>query len=70
MSDPFFKRSKPNTIDPHRLYVAEAEFYFERTVEEAQDYGSVKGNHSDDSIPKIKPAIQALGERYALVSVG
>ncbi|OJA11243.1 hypothetical protein AZE42_09626 [Rhizopogon vesiculosus] len=66
------KRSKPNTIDLHGLYVTEAEFYFEKTVEEIRDREQPlrviveKGNHSDGNTPKIKPAICALGERLGM----
>ncbi|OJA08019.1 hypothetical protein AZE42_08017 [Rhizopogon vesiculosus] len=63
------KRSTQNTVDLHGLYVAEAEFYFERTVEQADREQSLRvivgrGNHSDGNTPKIKPAIQALGESW------
>ncbi|OAX31086.1 hypothetical protein K503DRAFT_671266, partial [Rhizopogon vinicolor AM-OR11-026] len=64
----------PNTVNLQGLYVTEAKFYFERTVEKVRNRAQSlyvivgKGNHSDDNIPKIKPAIQALGERYVLVS--
>ncbi|OAX33263.1 hypothetical protein K503DRAFT_536535 [Rhizopogon vinicolor AM-OR11-026] len=65
------KRSTPNTVDLHGLYVAEAVFYFERTIEQADREQSIRvivgrGNHSDGNTPKIKPAIQALGERLGM----
>ncbi|OAX33261.1 hypothetical protein K503DRAFT_804506 [Rhizopogon vinicolor AM-OR11-026] len=55
MSDPFFKRSKPNTIDLLGFYAAEAKFDFERTVEDRAQSLRAIGNHLDDNILKIKP---------------
>ncbi|OJA08020.1 hypothetical protein AZE42_08016, partial [Rhizopogon vesiculosus] len=67
------ERSLPNTVNLHGLYVTEAKLYFKRTVEEARDREQPlcvivgKGIHSDDNIPKIKPAIQALGENLGMI---
>ncbi|OAX33266.1 hypothetical protein K503DRAFT_536712 [Rhizopogon vinicolor AM-OR11-026] len=67
------ERSSPNTVDLHGLYVTEAKFYFKRTVEEVRDREQPlcvivgKGIHSDGNIPKIKPAIQALGESLGMI---
>ncbi|KAJ8591163.1 DUF1771-domain-containing protein [Rhizopogon salebrosus TDB-379] len=66
------QRLKPNTVDLHGLRVTEAEFYFEKTVQEVQDRRQSlrvivgKGNHSDGGMPKIKPAIQTLGESMGM----
>ncbi|OJA11637.1 hypothetical protein AZE42_04754 [Rhizopogon vesiculosus] len=67
------QRSRPNTVDLHGLYVTEAEFYFERAVQQVRERGESslrvivgKGNHSDDNIPKIKPAIQTLGKNLGM----
>ncbi|OJA10251.1 hypothetical protein AZE42_12618 [Rhizopogon vesiculosus] len=67
------QRCRPNTVDLHGLYVTEAEFYFKRAVQQVRESGESslrvivgKGNHSDDNIPKIKPAIQTLGENLGV----
>ncbi|OJA08021.1 hypothetical protein AZE42_08013 [Rhizopogon vesiculosus] len=66
------ERSPLNTVDLHGLYVTEAEFYFKRTVEEDWDRTQSlrvivgRGNHSDGNTPKIKPAIQVLGEKLGM----
>ncbi|KAG2150394.1 hypothetical protein DEU56DRAFT_850881 [Suillus clintonianus] len=59
------KHRSTNTVDLHRLYVQEALFYFNDAVQGGQDRGESslrvivgKGNHSENNIPKIKPAIQ------------
>ncbi|KAG2150401.1 hypothetical protein DEU56DRAFT_898827 [Suillus clintonianus] len=72
LSDLFQKR-KPNTVDLHGLYVPEAQSYFKDAIKEAQDRGASslcvivgKGNHSDNNVPKIKPAIQDLGKSLGL----
>lgn len=67
------QKSNPNTIDLHRLHVPEAQAYFSKAVQEAQDRGESplrvivgKGNHSENNIAKIKPAIQKYGKRLGL----
>ncbi|KAG1813740.1 hypothetical protein EV424DRAFT_1416256 [Suillus variegatus] len=62
-----------NEVDLHGLYVSEAKTYFDTSVQAAWDRGESslrvivgKGNHSDNNVPKIKPAIQAHGESLGL----
>ncbi|KAG2146398.1 uncharacterized protein EDB93DRAFT_472994 [Suillus bovinus] len=66
-------QNRRNEVDLHGLYVSEAKSYFDISVQAARDRGESslrvivgKGNHSDNNIPKIKPAIQAYGESLGL----
>ncbi|KAG1881357.1 hypothetical protein C8R48DRAFT_639 [Suillus tomentosus] len=66
-------QNRRNEVDLHGLYVAEAKTYFDTSVQAAWDRGEPslrvivgKGNHSDNNVPKIKPAIQAHGESLGL----
>ncbi|KAG2048242.1 hypothetical protein BDR06DRAFT_783138 [Suillus hirtellus] len=66
-------QNRRNEVDLHGLYVAEAKTYFDTAVQGAWDRGERsirvivgKGNHSDNNIPKVKPAIQAHGESLGL----
>ncbi|KAG1802625.1 uncharacterized protein HD556DRAFT_1331134, partial [Suillus plorans] len=66
-------QNRRNEVDLHGLYVAEAKTYFDTSVQAAWDRGESslrvivgKGNHSDNNIPKIKPAIQTHGESLGL----
>ncbi|KAG1900678.1 uncharacterized protein F5891DRAFT_303905 [Suillus fuscotomentosus] len=66
-------QNRRNEVDLHGLYVAEAKTYFDTSVQEAWDRGESslrvivgKGNHSDNNVPKIKPAIQAHAESLGL----
>lgn len=66
-------QNRRNEVDLHGLYVSEARSYFDIAVQGARDREESslrvivgKGNHSDNNIPKIKPAIQAHGESLGL----
>ncbi|OJA08017.1 hypothetical protein AZE42_08015 [Rhizopogon vesiculosus] len=77
------KRSPPNTVDLHGLYVAEAEFYFERTVKQADreqslrvikaDYELVRIYHPDSVVarhypPEVSQArFQAISKAYDIL---
>ncbi|KAG1890301.1 hypothetical protein F4604DRAFT_657854 [Suillus subluteus] len=67
-------QNRRNEVDLHGLYVSEARSYFDIAVQKAFDRKESslrvivgKGNHSDNNIPKIKPAIQAHGESLGLL---
>ncbi|KAG2048241.1 hypothetical protein BDR06DRAFT_895887, partial [Suillus hirtellus] len=60
-------------VELHGLYVSEAESYFDISVQEARDREESslrvivgKGIHSDNNIPKIKPAILAHAKSLGL----
>lgn len=62
-----------NVIDLHGLHVLEALSFFNIAVQGVRDCEESslcvivgKGIHSEDNTPKIKPAIQAYGERLGL----
>jgi DNA-nicking Smr family endonuclease len=60
-------------VDLHGLYVSEAKVYFSNAVRRAQNSGESslyvivgKGNHSENNIARIKPAIQEYGQSLGL----
>ncbi|KAG1813739.1 hypothetical protein EV424DRAFT_1416248, partial [Suillus variegatus] len=66
-------QNRRNEVELHGLYVSEAESYFDISVQEAQDREESslrvivgKGIHSDNNIPKIKPAILAHAKSLGL----
>jgi len=69
-------RGMPKTeVNLHGLYVKEAINYTERAIQDAQGRGDHtlelvvgKGIHSPHHIPKIKPAIEELMQKYQLVA--
>ncbi|KAG1885144.1 hypothetical protein F4604DRAFT_153365 [Suillus subluteus] len=67
------QRHRSNTIDLHGLFVSEAKVYFDDAVQGVRDRGESllhvivgKGNHSENNIAKIKPAIQEYGQSLGL----
>ena len=64
----------PAEVDLHGLRVQEAVVYAERAMEAAKQQHKLKkmvlvvgrGNHSQDHIPKVKPAIMQLIEKHNL----
>lgn len=63
----------PDTVDLHGLFVLEAKVYFDDAVRRAQDCGELslhvivgRGNHSENNIARIKPAIQEYGQSLGL----
>lgn len=62
-----------DTIDLHRLFVSEAKLYFDDAVQKVRNHGEPtlhvivgKGNHSENNIARIKPAIRKYGKRLGL----
>ncbi|KAG1816052.1 uncharacterized protein BJ212DRAFT_1356152 [Suillus subaureus] len=67
------QRHRSNTIDLHGLFVSEAKVYFDDAVQEVRDRGESllrvivgRGNHSENNIARIKPAIQEYGQSLGL----
>ncbi|KAG1816054.1 uncharacterized protein BJ212DRAFT_208369 [Suillus subaureus] len=63
----------PDTVDLHGLFVPEAKIYFGNAVRGARDCGELslhvivgRGNHSENNIARIKPAIQEYGRSLGL----
>ncbi|KAG1900677.1 uncharacterized protein F5891DRAFT_1109273 [Suillus fuscotomentosus] len=66
-------QNRRNEVELHGLHVSEAEFYFDVSVQEARDREESslrvivgKGIHSENNIPKIKPAILAHAKSLGL----
>jgi DNA-nicking Smr family endonuclease len=60
-------------VDLHGLFVSEAKVYFSNAVRRAQNSGESllyvivgRGNHSENNIARIKPAIQEYGQSVGL----
>ncbi|THH17336.1 hypothetical protein EW146_g3454 [Bondarzewia mesenterica] len=67
--------SEPGEIDLHGLYVKEAIFYTDQSIQEARQRGDAvirlivgKGLHSTNGTPKLRPAIEGLMPEYSLTA--